>query len=178
MKEEIELIDKIYRSPEFQPNTLGRYEVAVLQGVKNEIAWDALSDEQKMEFRMGDLVHKQKIEASDLVLKYERAVVDLGYEILYFLRETDSKFNDLANVAVISQQDIVLFRLRNMLYCELYSINKYRKLQYGGHVLFEEIIEPIFVELESHSMHLDYNLVVMKDKYRTMMDLYNREPYK
>jgi hypothetical protein len=177
MKEKIELIDKLYRSLEFRTNTLGKYELAILQGTKNDIAWDALSDEQKMEFRKGDLVHKEKIEASDLILKYERTVIDLGYEILYFLKETESKFDDLSTVAVLSLPELVLFRLRNMLYCELYSINKYRKLQYGGHVLFEEIVEPIFVELESHSLYSNYNLFVIKDRYKTMIDLYKCKPY-
>ncbi|KQB40395.1 hypothetical protein [Flavobacterium aquidurense] len=65
-----------------------------------------------------------------------------------------------------------------MLYIELYAINKRPKLQYSGHVLFEEIIEPIFLEIENTSFYIEYELEKIKEAYRLVSDLHKKEPYK
>jgi len=179
MKEKIELIDKIYRSLDFQSTSLGKYELAILQGIKNDLNWDALTDEQKLEYRRADLVHKKKVAAtlSDLILRYEESVIELSYEILNFIRETETKFSDLSLLPSMPQIDIVLFRLRNMLYCELYAVNKHRKLEHAGHVLYHEVIAPLLFELADQISLPQYNIVSIKEKYEAMIVLYSRNPY-
>jgi hypothetical protein len=178
MKSIIELIDTLYRSAEFS-NNLGKYELSILQGVKRDIAWSNLTDSEKLEYRKRDLVHKEKVKAiiSDAVISYEEAVIELGYLILNFLEATNIRFPDLNGLPTKSKEEITLFRLRTMLYCELYSINKHRNLENGGHVLYAEVIDPILVELETSKAYQEYDLPKIRDVYKRVTALYNSKPY-
>ena len=175
----IEFVNRIYLSPEFQTGFLGKYELILLQGVKNDIAWVNLDDEQKLAFRKADLIHKRKLSGifSDLVLQYEDAVVELGLEILNFLKQTKTRFSNLEEIPFMPKAEIAIFRLRNMLYCELYSINKHKKLEQGGHVLYTEVIEPIIHEVENQILHPTYDLSSIKELYKAVVDLYGQNPY-
>lgn len=176
---DLELISELYKSPDFPNELLGKYEISLLQGFKRDIDWDKLSNLQKIEYRKGMLVHKQKVKeiVSDLELDYEESIVELGYLLIDFLKTTESLYPNLNEINKKSKVEISLFRLRNLLYCELYAINKHMKLENGGHIPFDLVIDPILKELEESVFFKEYKLHEIKGLYRKVVKLYNQKPY-
>ncbi len=72
----------------------------------------------------------------------------------------------------------MLFRLKNMMYIELFALNKRLNLKYSGHVLFEEVVEAILIEIKSTTFYLDCELEKLRETYNRVSDLYKKDPYK
>ncbi len=176
---DLELISELYKSPDFPNELLGGYEISLLQGFTRDVNWGKLSDLQKIEYRKGALVHKQKVKeiVSDLEFDYEKSVIELGYLLIDFLKTTESLYSDLSEINKKTKVEISLFRLRNLLYCELYAINKHMKLENGGHVPFDLVIDPVLKELAGSVFFKEYKLHKIKDLYRKVVNLYNQKPY-
>ena len=175
---DIENIDGIYKSLDFSP--VSRLEIALIEGVKHDILWQRLSNDAKIEKRKKEINYAKthfKESTSKKVLEYEQKVVRLGsliqelLEKMEFLGEFDYQAIDK------SSGQATLFRLRNILYCELYSINKHRKLEFSGHVPFEEVVEPLIKELASTEYYSEFKLEALADVYRETIDLYEQKPY-
>ncbi|MEP6805554.1 MAG: hypothetical protein ABI892_13585, partial [Flavobacterium sp.] len=145
--------------------------------ISKDITWSTLSDQEKLEERKKALLIKSvhKDLHSDLIISYEQSVIDLSILIMKFL--DDISFKIFASVK-ISDEEFLLFRLKNMLYFELYIIHKKIKLQYSGHILFEDIMEPLFKEIESKVYYEQYQLEILREKFKLVWELYLKQPYK
>jgi hypothetical protein len=170
--EEIKEIEEFY-----QKFNSHRYEIQILEGVMKEMTWETLSDEEKLEQRKKALlmksVHKEM--HSDLIILYEESVIELSVLIMKFLKDISFKIFGLAKM---SDEEFLLFRLKNMLYFELYIINKKIKLQYSGHILFEDIMEPLFKEIENTVYYKQYQLDDLRETFKFVWELYSKKPYK
>jgi hypothetical protein len=175
---DIDRLNNLYHNEPFSAY-LGKYETSILQGIKRDIEWNNLTDLEKLEYRRGDLVHKKKVSTifPDSVLVYEESVIQLSYQILDFLKKTEEYFSDLSTLVRSTASEIALFRLRNMLYCELYAINKHKNLENGGHVLYTEVVEPIFIELMPTDFYKTLDLQKLKETYETVVNLFEKKPY-
>lgn len=170
--EEIEKIEELYLL-----KNSNRYEIQLIEGIKKDLYWASFSDKEKLELRTRELMKKYvfKVLYSDLMISYEESVIYLVKLIMKFLEDVNLIVFDFQNM---SEEEFILFRLKNMLYIELYSVNKREKLQYSGHVLFEEVVEPIFIEIQSTTFYLDYELEKLREMYKRVSDLFKKEPYK
>lgn len=174
--DEIKKIEELYllKSYSFKSE---QYEIQIIEGFGKEIQWSLLSDKEKLEVRKKDLMKKYVFKElySDSIILYEEAIIELVKLIMKFLDDVSLIVFDCENM---SEEEFILFRLKNMLYIELYSINKRSKLQFSGHVLFEEIVEPIFIYVQSTTFYLDYELEKLRETYKRVSDLFKKEPYK
>jgi hypothetical protein len=170
--DELEKIEELY----FLKNSQ-RSEIQLIEGIKKDLYWVSFSNEEKLELRTRELMKKYVFKElySDLMISYEESVIELVKIIMKFLDDINLFVFDYQDM---SEEEFILFRLKNMLYIELYSINKREKLQYSGHVLFEEIVEPILIELENTKFYLYFELEKLREKYKHVSDLYKKEPYK
>nr|WP_315238664.1 hypothetical protein [uncultured Flavobacterium sp.] len=170
--EEIEKIEELYLLKNSH-----RYEIQLIEGLKKDLYWASLSDKEKLELRTKELMKKYVFKEiySDLMISYEESVIDLVKLIMKFLDEINLIVFDFQNM---SEDEFILFRLKNMMCVELYAVNKREKLQYSGHVLFEEVVQPIFVEIERTEFYIQYSLEDLRDTYKRVSDLYGEEPYK
>lgn len=138
--------------------------------------WLSFMDKEKLDLRMRELWKKKAFKElyTDSIILYEESVIELVKLIMKFLDDVSSVvFNK-----DISEEEFVLFRLKNMLYIELYAVNKRLKLQYSGHIAFERVVEPIFIELESTTLYIQYKLENVREMYKCVSDLHKKEPYK
>lgn len=174
--DEIKEIEELYflKNSRFDSRN---YEIQILEGISKDITWSTLSDQEKLEERKKALLIKSvhKDLHSDLIISYEQSVIDLSILIMKFL--DDISFKIFASVK-ISDEEFLLFRLKNMLYFELYIIHKKIKLQYSGHILFEDIMEPLFKEIESKVYYEQYQLEILREKFKLVWELYLKQPYK
>lgn len=173
---EIKKIEELYllKSDSFKSE---QYEIQIIEGFGKEIQWSLLSDSEKFEVRKRELRkrHAFKELYSDSIILYEESVVTLIDLIMSFL----GGVNDVVfNNDEMSEEEFLLFRLKNMLYIELYAVNKRLKLKYAGHVLFEEVVEPIFIEIENTRFYAEYKLEKIKETYKFVSDLHKKDPYK
>jgi|GEM_PF-4821357 len=154
-----------------------RYEIQLIEGLKKDVHWISLSDTEKLELRTKELTKKYifKEAYSDLIILYEESIVKLNKLIIEFLDEVSLVVFNHENT---SGEEFVLFRLKNMMYIELFALNKRLNLKYSGHVLFEEVVEPIFNELENTTYYVQYKLQDLRDTYKSVSDLYKKDPYK
>jgi hypothetical protein len=177
---DLNVIDRLYHSINFPREILGKYESSVIQGFKNEMDWTKLSDTEKLNFREQEIdyakVHFKNI-TPEIVFSYEENVIELGREIINFLEATTNLFEKVDELAYKNKELLTLFRLRNLLFCELYAINKHRKLKFGGHVLLEEIVEIVFDELKTSEFYEYHKLETIRNKYKLVLDIYERKPY-
>ena len=171
-------IDNLYRSLDFP--TVSSLELSLIQGVKKDITWSGLSHEEKLRLREKELKYASlhfKESTPQIIFDYENALLELGLLIIDFLKKTDFFPLDEKQLLEMSPEELTLFRIRNMLYCELYSINKHQKLEFGGHVLFNEVVEPLFKALESSPLYEKFNLDSIATSYQKVMELYSKKPY-
>lgn len=154
-----------------------RYEIQLIEGFKKDVHWVSLSDVEKLELRTKELTKKYifKETYSELIILYEESIVKLNKLIIEFLDEVSLVVFNHENT---SEEDFVLFRLKNMIYIELFALNKRLNLKYSGHVLFEEVVEPIFNELEDTTFYVQYKLKDLRDAYKSVSDLYKKDPYR
>jgi hypothetical protein len=153
-----------------------RSEMQLIEGVKKDLHWASLSDKEKLELRTKELMKKNVFKEiySDLLISYEESVIDLVKLIMKFLDNINLIVFDFQNM---SDEECILYRLKCMLHVELYSVNKREKLQYSGHVLFEDVVEPIFIELKATKYYEQYNLENIKEQYKIVIRLYEKKPY-
>lgn len=154
-----------------------RYEIQLIEGLKKDVYWISLSDREKLELRTKELTKKYIFKGaySELIILYEESIIKLNKLIIEFLDEVSSVVFNNENT---SEEEFVLFRLKNMIYIELFALNKRLNLKYSGHVLFEEVVEPIFRELENTTFYVQYKLQDLRDTYKRVSDLYKKDPYK
>ncbi|MCP2027365.1 hypothetical protein L1276_002522 [Flavobacterium sp. HSC-32F16] len=173
--EEIEEIKEFYlsRDNKIKPHSS---EIQILEGFMKDINWSTLSDQEKLEQRKKALliksVHKEL--HSNLIILYEESVIELTILIMKFLDDISFKVFDMEKM---SDEKFLLFRLKNMLYFELYVIHKKIKLQYSGHVLYEYIMEPIFKEIENTVYYNQYQLQLLREKFELVCELFLKRPY-
>ncbi|MCC9064161.1 hypothetical protein [Flavobacterium piscisymbiosum] len=174
--DEIKKIEELYllKSNSFNSH---KYEIKLIEGLKKDVEWLSLSDKEKLELRKIEMRKKHALKEiySDLIILYEESVIELVELVMKFLNEINVVAFNSENM---SEEEFLLFRLKNMLYIELFAVNKRPKLQYSGHVLFEEVVEPIFSELENTTFYVQYKLQDLKDTYKNVSDLYKKDPYK
>ncbi|MBE8723505.1 hypothetical protein [Flavobacterium hungaricum] len=152
------------------------YEMQILEGFWKEINWSALSDDEKLEFRKTELrkKHVYKELYSDLVVLYEETVIELIVLLMQFFEDISSVVFDKENM---SDEEFVLFRLKNMLYFELLTVQRKMKLKFSGHILYEDIMEPIFDEIEKTPYYEQYELENLRKTYKFVCELFLKRPY-
>lgn len=173
--DEIKEIENFYLSRNIKFNS-HNYEMQILEGMKKEISWSTLSDREKLEERKKALLIKSvhKDFHPDLMILYEESVIELSELIMKFLDNISFKIFGLEKM---SDDEFFLFRLKNMLYFELYIIHKKIKLQFSGHILFEDIMEPLFKEIENTVYYEQYQLEVLRETFKFVWELYLKKPY-
>lgn len=139
--------------------------------------WQSISLEDKLKQRHSYIETKKKLNQnteSNLELDYEICVIDLLNLIANFIKEIslEVKLNDL------SSSEMLLFRLKNILYCELYAINRHKKIRKIGHIPYEGVVEPIFNKLKNTNFYTQYKLEIIRKSYQEMINLYRKNPYK
>lgn len=175
--EELKKIEELYALEDrsFKPR---RSEIQIIEDFRKRRNWETASDQEKLEIRNKELMlkHVYKQLYSDLVTSYEESVIELTKLIIKFLEEVSLVVFDHQN---ISEEDFILFRLKNMLYIELFALNKHLKLKfYTGHILFETTTEPILIEIEKTSFYTQYKLQDLKNAFENVRDILKKEPYK
>lgn len=105
------------------------------------------------------LIHEQKIdlESTDFFDYFETVIlfVDLSKS---FLDETLHFFESKEDILKMNDSMIHLFRLHTLLYCELYAIHEFADIRKIKHVLFSNLIDPIFDALKDTAYFKQYNL--------------------
>lgn len=156
-----------------------RYELQLLESLKKRIFFESLTDLEKVDFRLRELQKKKifKDIYSELEVKYESRVIDLSKAIISFLNETEEDLFHYKKEKSFTNIELAFIRLNTMCKIELIGLNKHIYLKNGGHVLYYEIIEPLFMELENSDYFQKYNLDTLKNIYKDVQDLYNKKPY-
>lgn len=169
--EEIEKIEELYLLKNSQTP-----EIQIIEDYRKDVYWLSLLDNEKLEIRKKDLMKKHVFKElySDSIILYEESVIELIKLIMKFL-------DDLSLVVFnknMSDEEFLLFRLKNILYIELFAVNKRLNLKDCGHIAFERVIEPIFIEIECTTFYVQYKLQDLRDTYKSVSDLYKQDPYK
>lgn len=160
-------------------NSNNRYELQLMSSMKRLLFFNSLDDIEKMSFRRRELEKKIKFREvySDLEINYENQVLYLTNAIINFLNNTKEDLFEFDPKKEFTFKEFIFVRFCTILKIELIALNKHMKLEHGGHVLFKELVEPLFVELESTEYYEKYNLVNLRDIYRKVQELYDKNPY-
>lgn len=171
----IEELKEFYLSQDKKINSFN-YEIQLFNGLIDTLEWSTLSDPEKLEKRKKDFRIKSAYKElyPDIVVIYEGAVIELTELIMKFLNDVSPKVFDMQKM---SNEEFAFFRLKNMLSFELYIIHSKIKLQHSGHVLYDEIMEPIFKEIENTVYDEQYQLKPLKQKFKEVCDLFLERPY-
>ncbi len=149
-------------------------ERGVLEALYSREIWDKLSDNEKVSKSRSRLesykVHSLK---SNKVIEYEETVIKIAELILFFYNETESRYKDLKEIGGVH---LYLFRIRNLLYCELKVINRNISLRVINHVLLE-IIEPLINNVSESNEYKEYRLDEFVFEYKKMFQLLEQKPY-
>ncbi|MDP5201073.1 hypothetical protein [Flavobacterium sp. DG2-3] len=172
---QIDEIKEYYLSKDDKSSSFS-YEIQIFDGLIERIKWSTLFDQEKLERRKKSLLIKSvhKDLHSDLIILYEQSVIELSVLIMRFLDDVGFV---IFNMGEMSDQEFLLFRLKNMLSFELYSIHHKIKLEHSGHVLFDYVMEPIFKDLEKTVYYEKFQLETLGEKLELVCQLFLKRPY-
>ncbi len=156
-----------------------RNELQLIYGIKKYLFFDSLTDAEKIDFRIRNLHMKLAFRQiySELEIRYEELVVKLSKILLDFIQKNTEDLINYEGDKELSSERLAIIRLRTMLSLELMSLNRHLNLANGGHVLFKDIVEPIFIELENTEYYKLNNLEDIKTTYREVQELHDKKPY-
>jgi hypothetical protein len=152
-------VEHIYRDLDFPNQLLHGIEINLIQRFVGLEQWNSANLQRRIELRKGILVHERKIdlESTDFFDYFETVIlfVDLSKS---FLDETLHLFESKEEILKMNDSMIHLFRLHTLLYCELYAIHEFADIRKIKHVLFNDLIDPIFNALRDTPYFKHYNL--------------------
>jgi hypothetical protein len=174
MNIDIETILKYYNE-EFGAVNL---EVRLLEALYETQQWSKLNDKEKQEVRRKknkfNIAHGLAPQQKK-IFEYEESVIQLVDFIIEFIPKADILF---VKAEAIKESDelILFFRLRNMLFCEKEFVNRLPDIKIVGHVPFE-VVKPILDKLRDTEFYFKYNLLILEELYEDVNRLHRQNPY-
>jgi hypothetical protein len=151
-------------------------ETRIVESLQKLQVWNELTDEQKQKERKKYIAYFRNKLGFEKENRYEERVAELVDCILEFVRATEAMFSDAELLKDLRHDQLIFFRLRNMLLCEKEAILRLPKLKNVGHVP-AEIITLLLEKTKGTEYYKQYQLHDLEKIYLDVVDMRAKSPY-